>query len=121
MEININITGELDALMAAKQIRLIADMVKHGVMHVEGYNISYMGTFNLDVDLGEYPHGDYQDEEGNLLHIAGDHVINVTWASKDAEVEEVDVPVEDWISEHGQIHPAGHGHSHGDDDEGHEH
>ena len=114
MQVNINITGdELDHEMAARQLRLMAKMVEQGMMHVEGFSIDFMGPFMLDVDLGgEFPHGDYQDEEGNLLHVANDHVVNVTWASKNAEVEEVNIAVADWVEEHGPIKPAGHGEGH---------
>jgi hypothetical protein len=114
MQLNISIAGEqLESQQAANQLRLMAKMVEAGVVHADGFNIEYMGEFSLDVDFGgEFPHGDYQDAEGNLLHVANDHVVNVTWASKGAEVEEVSIPVEEWIEKHGEIQPAGHGEGH---------
>jgi hypothetical protein len=120
MQINIVIKGdELDSRTAAKQMRTLAALVKDGALVADGYNIEYDGTFHFDVDFGDaYPHGDYTDAEGNLLHIANDHVVNVTWAKTGAEQEDVNVPVEDWIKEHGGIFPAGHAHG---EAEGHEH
>lgn len=109
MQISISINGTNPDLRAAgKQLHLLADQMKAGVVHVEGFNVDFMGEFSLDVDLGDvYAHGDYQDGEGNLLHVANDHVVNVTWANKDAEVEQVEVLVEDWMEKHGRIYPAG--------------
>jgi hypothetical protein len=76
-----------------------------------------MGDYSLDVDPGsEFPHGDFQDAEGNLLHVAGDHVVMVHWASKEGESEDVEIPVADWVAKHGEIHPAGEG-----EGEGHHH
>ena len=117
MQLNISIKGEeLESGGAAKQLRLLAKMVDQGIVHAEGFSIEYMGEFSLDVDFGgEFPHGDFQDAEGNLIHIANDHVVNVTWANKDADIEEVNTPVVDWIEAHGEIHPAGGG------GEGHHH
>lgn len=114
MQVNITITGEdLDPLIAARQLRLMAKMIEQGTVHADGFNIEYMGPYSLDVDLGmEFQHGDYQDAEGNLIHVANDHVVNVTWANKDAEIEEMDIPVVDWVAEHGEIKPAGHGEGH---------
>lgn len=114
MQLNITIQGEeLESEQAARQLRLLAKMVDQGVVHSEGFNIEYMGEWTLDVDFGsEFPHGDYQDAEGNLLHVANDHVVNVTWANKNAEVEEVNIPVADWVAKHGEIHPAGEGEGH---------
>lgn len=114
MQIAITIEGEhLESRAAAKQLHQLADMVRGGVVHAEGFNIEYMGEFRLDVDFGgEFPHGDYQDAEGNLLHVANDHVVNVTWANKNAEVEEVEIPVADWVAQHGEIKPAGEGEGH---------
>jgi hypothetical protein len=116
MQININLTGEqLNSPIAARQLRVIAKMVESGVVHAEGFNIEYMGEFSVDVDFGsDYPHGDYQDAEGNLIHVASDEVVNVTWANKNAEVEEVEIPVEEWIEKHGEIKPAGSGEGHHD-------
>jgi len=120
MQITINIVGdELDSKLAAKHLHMLADQVKAGVVHAEGFSIDFMGDYSLDVDYGTaFPHGDYQDAEGNLVHVANDAVVNVTWANKDAEVEEVNVPIGEWMEDHGQLHPAGHDHGH---EGGHEH
>lgn len=114
MQVNISFQGEnLEPYHAARQLRLMAKMIEMGTVHAEGFNIEYMGEYSLDVDLGsEFPHGDYQDAEGNLLHVANDLVVNVTWATPGAEIEEVSVPVVDWIEKHGEIKPAGHGEGH---------
>jgi hypothetical protein len=111
MQLNITIQGEeLESQQAAKQLRLLARMVKEGVVHSEGFNIEYMGDWSLDVDFGsEFPHGDYQDAEGNLLHVANDTVVSVNWASKGGESEVVEISVVDWVAKHGEIQPAGSG------------
>jgi hypothetical protein len=121
MEVAITIQGEnLEPYHAAKQLRLLAKMIEHGTVHSEGFNIEYMGEYHLDIDLGSaFPHGDYQDAEGNLLHIHNDVVVNVTWASKNAEVEDVEISAYEWAKEHGAIRRAGE--AEGGESEGHTH
>lgn len=105
---------ELTFKKAARQLRVLADMVESGMMNADGFNWLYGGEYTLDVMTpASFPHGDYQDAEGNLVHIgADDHVINVTWANKGAEQEDFadkDVHAFDWIREHGPLRPAGQG------------
>lgn len=120
MQIHISLEGEeMTQESAAKQIHLIARMVKHGIVHVDGFNIDEVGAFSLDVDFGDvWPHGDYRDKEGNLLHVANDTVVRVTWANKNAETEEVEIPGTLWVQKHGAMTPAGHD---GHGEEPHEH
>lgn len=128
--VHINLEGEeLTFKKAARQLRVFADMIDAGMMSADGFNWNTGGEYNMVVVLpSAYPHGDYQDREGNLVHVgASDHIISVVWANKDAETEDLseqDVHVYDWIKEHGPLRPAGageapEGHDHGH--EGHEH
>jgi hypothetical protein len=110
MQINISLEGEeMTPKQAAKQLHQLAEMVRTGLVHVDGFNIDALGAFSLDVDYGDvWPHGDYRDTEGNLLHVANDTVVRVTWANKDAETEEIEIPGTLWVKEHGALTPAGH-------------
>lgn len=120
--VSINIEGqELTFKRAAKQLRVLADMVEAGMMNADGFNWLYGGEYNLNVETpAAFPHGDYQDSEGNLVHVGhDDHIISVTWANKNAEQEnlaERDVHAFEWVKEHGPLRPAGSGeaepHSH---------
>lgn len=118
---------ELTFKKAAKQLRLLADMVEAGMMGAEGFNWSYGGEYELTVELpASFPHGDYQDGEGNLVHIGNDDmVINVTWANKDAAQEDVadqEIHAFNWIQEHGPLRRAGSGEAEGHThDHGHGH
>jgi hypothetical protein len=120
--VTVSIEGqELTFKKAAKQLRVIADMVEAGMMDADGFNWLYGGEYSLSVNTPpSFPHGDYTDMEGNLVHIgADDHVINVTWAKKGAKQEDLadqDIHVFEWIKEHGPLTPAGSGEA-----EGHEH
>lgn len=111
MQLNISIHGEdLNSRLAAKQLHLLAEMIKGGTVHADGFNIEYGGEFELDVDFGsQFPHGDYTDGKGNLVHVANDEVVHVTWAGK-ADQESVSVPVEEWVEAHGALQMAGHEH-----------
>lgn len=121
--VNISIEGQdLTFEKAAKQLHVLADMVGAGMMNADGFNWHYGGEYTLDVETPpSFPHGDYQDAEGNLVHVgANDHIINVTYAKKGAKQEnfsDKDVHVFEWIQEHGPLLPAGEGeadgHSHG--------
>lgn len=126
-EVNVSIVGqELTFKKAAQQLRVIADMVEAKMMSADGFNWGYGGEYELTIDLpSAFPHGDYQDSEGNLVHVGqADHVINVTWANKNAEQEDVseqDIHVFEWIKDHGPLKPAGSGEAEGHDGEPHKH
>jgi predicted metallo-beta-lactamase superfamily hydrolase len=123
--VDLHIEGqELTFKRAAKQLRVLADMVEAGMMNADGFNWKYGGEYQMNVETPpSFPHGDYQDREGNLVHVgANDHIVSVVWANKDAETEDMgdkDVHAFEWIREHGPLRPAGSGeaHPHGD----HEH
>ena len=121
--VHITIEGEdLTLKKAAKQLRVFADMLDQGMMSAEGFSWKAGGEYNMVVVLpSSFPHGDYQDAEGNLVHVGeNDHIISVVLANKDAEqleLSEQDVHVYDWIKEHGPLRPAGSG----EPTEGHEH
>lgn len=121
--VTISIEGQdLTFKKAAKQLRVLADMVEAGMMDADGFNWLYGGDYSLAVETPpSFPHGDYQDAEGNLVHVGGDdHIINVTWAKKGAKQEDFsdkDVHVFEWIQEHGPLTPAGSDEA----DEHHEH
>lgn len=126
--VHITIDGEeLTWKKAARQLRIMADALDAHSLHLEGFNWDYSGDYEMTVMMPDsFPHGDYQDAEGNLVHIAdGDRVVHVTWANKDAEQEEVTADdgtpgmfVYNWIQAHGgPLRPAGSG----DADGNHEH
>lgn len=100
---------ELTWDLAAKQLRLFADMLDAQTLHTEGFNWQYGGDYAMNVMMPDaYSHGDYQDEEGNLLHVNNDHVVSVNWANKQGEREDLeDVHVFEWIRDHGPIKRAG--------------
>lgn len=120
--VSVSIEGhDLTFKRAAKQLRVLADMLEAGMMGADGFNWFYGGEYNMSVDLpSAFPHGDYTDMEGNLIHVgADDHIINVTWAKKGAKQEDFsdkDMHVFEWIQEHGPLTPAGEGEA-----DGHEH
>lgn len=129
MEININIAGEhLDSRSAAKQLRMIADMVKAGVTTADGFNIEYLGSFGFDVDFesnGPEPHTDFWDGEGNHIHASEGSVIfrkGPDKADGTPDIEQLrdkNIGLADWAKAHGGITPfmpdedGGHeGHTH---------
>lgn len=107
----INFTGdELTWELAAKQLRLFADQLEAQTLHAEGFSWQYGGDFTMDVLLPPlFPHGDYVDGEGNLVHVGQqDHIVSVNWAGKDGKREDFeDMHVSEWIQEHGKLRPAG--------------
>lgn len=119
MEININIAGEqLDSRRAAKQLHLIADMVKAGITEMDGFSIEYMGAFSMAVDFeSDGPtahHHDYWDGEGNHIHVNADGIImfrrgpDKPDGSDDLEqLTDKGILLADWAKEHGGITPFG--------------
>lgn len=117
--VDISFNGEeLTWKKAAKQLRIFADMLENQTLHTEGFNWAYSGEFNMDVLLPDsFAHGDYQDPEGNLVHVNHDHVVSVIWANKGAEREDLeDTHVWEWVRDHGPLTRAG-----SDTAEGHNH
>lgn len=126
MEINITIGGEeLNSKLAAKQLHLIADMVKAGSVHSVGFNIEYMGEYSFDVDFdsdGSHPHTDYWDGEHNHLHVDEEGVI-ISRQGPDAEdgtpdveqMHEKGITIATWAKDHGGITPWT------DEESGHDH
>jgi hypothetical protein len=116
--IHITINGdELTWATAARQLRTLAELVEAKSMSAEGFNWEYGGEYNLQVIMPDmFDHGDYQDAEGNLIHIADDEVISCVWASKGAESETLDPPIPawKWAQEHGPLTRAGIGEADGD-------
>ena len=120
--VHITIEGdELTWKKAARQLRVMADLLDTTKsLHVEGFSWDFGGDYEMDVILPDsFPHGDYHDSEGNLIHVGeGDMIVNVTWANKDAEIEAVeDTHVYQWIQQHGPLKRAGSGEA----EEGHHH
>lgn len=113
--VHIMISGDdLTWKRAAKQLRAMATMLDAKMMGADGFCWSSDGEYQMTVTLPDsFPHGDYQDGEGNLVHIGNeDMVINVTWANKDAEQEDVseqEIHAFKWIQDHGPLRPAGSG------------
>lgn len=109
--VHITINGEeLTWKRAAKQLRILADLLEAHTLDSKGFNWQYGGDYEMQVMMTDmWPHGDYQDAEGNLLHIHDDVVVSVIWANKGAEKEEVEIPAHTWAQEHGPITPAGQG------------
>lgn len=119
MEININIAGEqLDSRSAAKQLHLIADMVKAGVMEMDGFSAEFLGAFSLNVDFesnGGFDHIHHQnfwDGEGNHIHADAEGTI-ISRQGPDAPDGTPDkedmlakgIKLADWAKEHGGITP----------------
>jgi len=90
----------MDALMCAK-------MIEMGMSIGNGFNPNGGVLWDMEKVADVYDHGDYRDEEGNLLHVSRDNVVHVTWANAEANTEDVDIPVEKWVLEHGELTAAG--------------
>ena len=121
MEININIAGEeLNSKLAAKQLHLLADMVKAGVTDIDGASIGFLGTFSYVVDYesdGPEPHTDFMDGEGNHIHAADGYVVlRLRPGSEPEQLRDHNITVAEWAKDHGGITPfnpddhEGHGH-----------
>jgi len=127
MEININIAGEdLDHKNAAKQLHLIADMIRSGVSDVQGFSMEYVGSFMMNIDYesnGGHDHTDYWDGEHNHLHVDEEGII-ISRQGPDApdgtvdveQLHEKGIKITDWAKDHGGITPfdtpEAHGHEH---------
>jgi hypothetical protein len=121
MEINISIAGEgLNSKLAAKQLHLIADMVRAGVTEMDGFNIEYMGAFDVSVDFesnGSFDHmhhQDFWDGEGNHIHVGAEGTIisrqgpDLPDGTPDKEdMLEKGIKLSDWAKDHGGITPFG--------------
>lgn len=111
-----------DPMMGILQAEAILAQLKAGNDSGSG---SGMGPSFWDLTSveDEYRHGDYRDAEGNLLHIAQDHVIEATLAKHDAKQIEPNMHVQSWIHMHGEVtfvsEHEDHDHEHGDG--GHHH
>jgi hypothetical protein len=129
MEITVSIAGEgLNSRLAAKQLHLIADMVKAGVTEMDAFNIEFMGAFSVGVDFesnGPEPHTDFWDGEHNHIHAADGIVVfrqgpDTAEGTPDVEqLRDKGILLADWAREHGGITPfmpedpgAGHNHDH---------
>lgn len=111
--VHITISGdELTWDTAARQLRTLADLLDAHTLSAEGFNWKYGGDYEMHVHMPDmFSHGDWQDGEGNLIHISDDQVIGVIWAGKDAESETLETPVPafEWAQKHGALVPAGAG------------
>lgn len=113
MELNVNLAGEhLESRAAAKQLHLIADMVKAGVTQMDGFSIEYLGTFSMDVDFeSDGPHAhhhDYLDGEGNHVHVNAEGTIVLLRKKDSEEVEQIfeqGIKLPEWAAEHGGVTP----------------
>jgi hypothetical protein len=130
MEITVSIAGEeLESRGAAKQLHLIADMVKAGVTQMDGFSIDFMGTFSMDVDFeSDGPaahHHDYVDGEGNHVHVNAEGVIILRRIAETDEVEQLfekGIKLPEWAKEHGGVTPYfAPGEGPDDDHKGHSH
>lgn len=117
MEITVTITGELlNSRLAAKQLHLIADMVKAGVTDMDGANIEYDGAFSMMVDFDpeSHVHHDYWDGEGNHIHVNEEGIV-VTCQAPDSPDGTVNlerlfdkgIKLSEWAEAHGGITPFG--------------
>lgn len=122
MEINIMIAGqELDSRAAAKQLHLIADMVKAGVTEMDGFSVEFLGAFSMAVDFEsnggfdlDHHHRDYWDGEGNHVHVDEEGLV-ITIQRPDSpdgtvnkdQVHDQGIKLADWAKEHGGITPFG--------------
>ena len=127
VEITISIAGEdLNSKRAAKQLHLIADMVKAGVTDISGFSAEFLGPFEVEVDFesnGPEPHTDFWDGEHNHIHAADGIVVfrqgpDTEDGTPDVEqLFEKRITLADWAKEPGGITPfmpedphAGHDH-----------
>ena len=113
-----------DPMMGILQAEAVLAQLKAGNSDGEGQGMG--PTFwELHTVEDQYPHGDYRDEEGNLLHVAQDHVIEATLAKHEARQIEPGILVDEWIEMHGKVtfvsahEDHDHEHDHGED--GHDH
>jgi hypothetical protein len=116
MEITITIAGEeLNSKLAAKQLRMIADMVKGGSVAGSGFNIEYLGEFSFEVDFesdGTHPHTDYWDGEHNHIHVDDEGIV-ISRRGPDKEdgtgdlenLHDKGITVAEWAKAHGGITP----------------
>jgi hypothetical protein len=95
-----------DHEQAAQHAILCAKMIDMGMTIGNGFNPEGGVLWDLEVTPPEYEHGDYRDEAGNLIHVSRDNVVHVTWANAEAKTEDIDVPVAEWIEQHGEITSA---------------
>jgi hypothetical protein len=95
-----------DNEQAAMHAMMCSKMIEMGMTLGNGFNPTGGVLWDLEVTPDTYEHGDYRDEEGNLIHVSRDSVVHVTWANAEAKTEDIDVPVNDWIAEHGEITSA---------------
>lgn len=126
MEVFINIAGvQLNSKRAAKQLHLIADMIKAGITEVDGFSVEYGGTFGMNVDFESdgHPHTDYWDGEHNHIHVDEEGIV-ISRRGPDKpdgtgdleQVHEMGITVAEWAKSHGGITPfdtpEAHGHEH---------
>lgn len=126
MKIEVTIDGSmLNSKLAAKQLHLIADLVKAGVMKSDGYNVEYDGVFDFEVGEGEDEHTDYWDGEHNHIHVDEEGIVIFRRGPDKADGEEdledlyeKAITVSEWAANHGGITPfteeenEGHDHEH---------
>jgi hypothetical protein len=102
MKITVTIESD-EREAAAVHLAMISKMVAMGMGEASGYNEDDMTAWSVAVEADGWPHGDYHDEKGNLLHVHNDHVVHVTRANATAETENINVPVDEWIAEYGTL------------------
>lgn len=102
MKITVTIEAD-ERSSAAAHLILAGKMIAMGMGEASGYNEEDATAWNLTVEDDEWPHGDYHDEKGNLLHVHKDHVVHVTRANGNADTENVNVPVDEWMDEYGTL------------------
>jgi hypothetical protein len=116
MELFITIAGtELNSKRAAKQLHMIADMVKAGVTELDGFSVEYGGSFGMNVDFesdGSHPHADYWDGEHNHIHVDEEGIVisrrgpDKADGSGDLEqLHDKGITVSEWAKAHGGITP----------------
>ena len=81
----------------ATHLLMISKMIAMGMGEASGHNADDNTAWSVEVLDDEWPHGDYHDETGNLLHV------HVTRANGNADTENVHVPVNDWMDQYGTL------------------
>jgi hypothetical protein len=131
MEITISIAGEqLDSRSAAKQLHLIAGMVKAGIVEMDGFSAEFLGAFSVNVDFEsnggfdlQTHHHSYVDGEGSFVHVNGEGTVVFRRTVVREGVEQIEqlfdqgIKLDDWAKEHGGITPYHPGQEIGEKDD----
>ena len=95
-----------DPVTTGEVLENVASLVRMGATDAMGVLNDGEVMWNMVTTEYTYDHGDYRDDEGNLIHVHDDMVVHVTWAGVGAKQEEVNIDVGTWMEEHGAITPA---------------